>query len=137
MGRWDAGLDKWWETHPEPPVEHWTDWDYALLYAFQMMEDLTDPQSGQFMPYDQSDKVWWEPVRTTSGYLRAVETETEKSKTKPGERISAKPVFMEPTNPPTIESWLKEMEDGPSAPPEFMDARPPTPEELAALRAKD
>jgi hypothetical protein len=108
------------------------------LDAYQLIEDFTDSESGQFMPYDQSGDVHWETKRQTSGYLEAVEKATKEKKTAPGERIYAVPIFDESKPLPTIDSWLKDLEEErPRVPSEARDSRPPTAEELAALRAKD
>lgn len=129
---------KWWEPGwvGDPAlVGVWTDWDYVLLHAYQLDEDLTDSESGQFKPYDESGDVKWEVHVSTSGSMEAIERFQENREKKPGERIWVEPVFDFPEDKPTIGGWMVEREAGRDrVPVERRNARPPSPAELAALR---
>lgn len=110
-----AGHRKWWrpEWKPKPSRDtQWTPWDYRLAYAVQIIDDFTDGESGQFIPWDQSDNVYWEVQKHQSGYLAAVEKHNnEDKKQEPGVRVGAYPIFKEGAPRPTITSYLKEMEE--------------------------
>lgn len=132
----------WWEPWlsegiawvPDHTSRDWTDWDYTLADAFQTIEDFTDSESGQFIPYDASGDVDWDAQVSTSGYLEAVRKYEDAHELKPGERVYAVPSFRYPDNKPTLESWAKDQEDGVERiPSEQKGARPPTPEELRAM----
>lgn len=130
---------KWWDVEwtAEPGDTEWTEWDYTLAEVYQVIEDFTDPESGQFMPYDQSGIVRWEVRSVYSGALEAIERARESRKElKPGEKLYAVPVFDTPDQKPTLDDWIKDINSNKAdrRPPEAYDSRPPTPEELLALR---
>lgn len=132
---------KWWDPFWEPDpalVGVWTPWDFALLHAYQLHEDFTSGESGQWLPFDASPEVDWEVHTSYSGYMESVEKYQKEHKDVPGERLYATPVFRDEEHKPTIEDYLKIMEEeretGQRArKEEYRDARPPTAAELAAL----
>jgi hypothetical protein len=130
---------KWWDPtwKPGPGDTDWTTWDYILADAYQVIEDYTDPETGQYLPYDQSGDVYWDVKSKFSGSKEAMDKEMERRKDglKPGESLYAVPVFVDPENKPTLETWFKDLaEDTADRRPEKMrNARPPTAEELAAM----
>lgn len=137
---------RYWEDDWEPdPVGDtaWTDWDFALDKAFQIIEDYTDAQNGQLIWWDQSPEVRWEVRTRSSGHDAAVERkrrsmEEAGKEYEPGDSPYAVPVFDNPDNPPTMLSWLEmlEEEDGRIRPRGAQQGgRPPTAQEKAELRA--
>lgn len=131
---------KWWVRDWKPTVEDnaWVAWDYALAEAYQVIDDFTDKESGQYLPYDASGEVDWEVRSKFSGSNAAIERERESRKElKPGESLYAVAVFRNPDNKPTLKSWIADVEAGvdDGRPPEAEGARPPTGAELRALRA--
>lgn len=128
----------WWDWNWKPGAgdTDWTTWDFVLADAYQVIEDYTDKQSGQWLPYDQSGDVYWDVKSHISGSLAAIEKEQERRKElKPGESLYAVPVFGDEQNKPTLESWLKDVQEdaNDARPTKAKDARPPTAEELAAM----
>lgn len=131
---------KWWDSDWKPTREDtdWTDWDFVLAGTFQTIEDFTDKETGQYLPYDQSGEVSWDVKSQFSGSKEAIEREQERRKElKHGESLYAIPVFNHPDNKPTLQTWAKEViEDTADRRPESAKgSRPPTPEELAAMNA--
>jgi hypothetical protein len=129
---------KWWRHDWTPGVgdTDWTTWDYVLADVFQVIEDYTDPNSGQWMPYDQSADVFWDVGSSFSGAQAAIDRERERRKgeLKPGESLYATPTFRDEKNKPTLASWFAELEEGKAGlPVNAKGARPPTAEELAAM----
>lgn len=128
---------RWWDESwsPGPNDKDWTDWDYLLADVYQVIEDFTDAESGQWIPYDQSGDVYWETEIKFSGALAAVQSE-DSEKLKPGESYYAVPKFRDPDNKPTLESWARDKQEGRAdgRPPEARNSRPPTAAELKALR---
>lgn len=133
-----AGHRKWWDWQWEPDAhsQDWTDWDYVLADVFQVIEDFTDSSNGQYLPYDQSGKVHWTVKSKFSGHDEAVEKWRENHEAKPGESFYAVPEFDDPENPPTLATWIKDMEEDKAdlRPEVRRDARPPTAEELRLAR---
>lgn len=130
---------KWWDWtwKPTPGIDDaWTDWDFILADVFQVIQDYTDPETGQWMPFDQSGDVYWETDIKYSGSAEALDKARADKEPKPGESYFAYPVFRDPDNKPTLASWAKDIEEGKAdrRPPEFRDSRPPTPEERAKMR---
>lgn len=128
---------KWWDADWSPGIgdESWTTWDYVLADAFQVIQDYTDTETGQYMPYDQSGEVFWDVKSKFSGSAAAIERERDKRELKPGESLYPVPVFSKPDEKPTLASWAIDMEAGKAdlRPPTVQDARPPTGDEMAAL----
>jgi len=132
-----------WEPDPIADTQ-WTDWDFALDRAFQVIEDFTDSQNGQLIWWDQSPEVRWEVRKRFSGHDAAVERRRNElhesgKELDPGEDLYAVPVFDNPQKPPTMNSWFEMLEEEngrirPRGAPE--GARPPTPQELADLKRK-
>ncbi len=130
--------EKWWDRQWTPSLgdESWTDWDYVLAEVYQIIEDYTDKSTGQWMPYDHSGEVYWDTKSIFSGSQEAIDKEKERRDLKPGESLYAVPVFRDPDNKPTLQDWFEDMateHGGDRRPPELASARPPTPEELAAM----
>lgn len=129
----------WWDPQWKPGIgdTDWTTWDYALADAYQIIEDYTDSESGQWLPYDQSGDVYWDVKSRISGSLAAIRKAEENRELQPGESLYAVPVFRDDKDKPTLESWLKDVaeETNDARPAQAKGARPPTPEELAALEA--
>lgn len=139
------GHRKWWNEwlwgtpwEPDENARDWTEWDYLLADVEQTISDYTDPESGQYMPYDQSGEVDWDAQLKFSGALHAIQAAEKSHPAKEGESYYAVPSFRDPANKPTLESWAKDLEEGKAdgRPPEARESRPPTAEELAALRAR-
>jgi hypothetical protein len=131
---------KWWDADWVPGVgdTEWTDWDFVLAEVYQIIEDYTDKNSGQWIPYDSSGDIWWEVKSSYSGSTEAIEREQKnRGELKPGESLYAVPVFDESKPKPTLESWARDIEDEKAdrRPEEHRNARPPTAEEIAALRS--
>ncbi len=130
---------KWWDWgwKPELGDDSWTDWDYILAEVYQVIEDYTDKQSGQWMPFDQSGDVYWDVKSMYSGAQEAIQKEQERRDggLKPGESLYAVPVFDESKPLPTLTSWMIDMQEEKAdrRPSELRDARPPTPEEIRAM----
>lgn len=130
---------KWWDWtwKPTPGIDDaWTQWDYVLADTYQVIQDYTDPETGQWMPFDQSGEVDWDVEIKYSGSAEALDREREKRELKPGESLYAVPVFRNPDRKPTLASWIADVEEGKAdrRPPEARDARPPTAEERAKMR---
>lgn len=129
---------KWWDWTWQPSIgdESWTDWDYFLSDALQIIEDYTDKDTGQLIWYDQSGDVHWDVGSTFSGSKEALEKEQERrGELKPGESLYAIPVFG--AKKPTLSDWIRDMEEDKAdrRPSTARDARPPTRAELEALKA--
>lgn len=136
---------KWWDWTWQPGVgdTDFVDWDYILATVMQTIDDYTDKNSGQWMPFDQSGDVDWDVKSTFSGATAAIEKEQkERGDLDAGESLYAVPSFRYPDKKPTLASWAKDMEEDKAdlRPTEARDSRPPTPAEvqkmLAAGRAK-
>lgn len=129
---------KWWDHDWVPSITDttWTDWDYILAEVGQIIDDYTDSESGQWMPWDQSGDVWWETGSIFSGAKAEIQKEMDKrgKELEPGESLYAYPVFGDKV--PTLQDWFKSLAEGKAdrRPSEHRDARPPTPDELKALR---
>lgn len=137
-----AGHRHWWDPYwkPDPAlIQVWTDWDFALLRAYQIIEDYTLKTNGQLIWVDQSPEVDWDVESSFSGHDAALEiAHKNREELKPGETLIARPSFRNPEDPPSMTKWLEDMETG-NARPMPADApggaRPPTPEELEQIRA--
>lgn len=132
-----VGHRKWWDAEwtPSPSDEAWTEWDYVLADAYQVIQDFTDKESGQWMPFDQSGDVWWDVKSKFSGASAAIEKERENRKElKPGESLYAVPVFG--NRKPTLVDWISDIQfdkaDLRTA--AARNSRPPTAEERRLLK---
>jgi len=132
----------WWNPFWEPDSvrdTEWTDWDYALIKAYQVIEDMTSGSSGQLMWLAQSARVHWDVEARTDFADAAVQREREKRGTpKPGEELFATNPHVAPGEEmPTMLEWLEDLQTGnlgrESNAPE--GARPPTPAEVEEMRA--
>lgn len=85
---WSVDL---WRT---PDAPEWTAWDYALLEAYQMVEDYTN-QEGEFPWVDGDEELHWKIELQHSSKREAIESYTEKaqkdgkSSIKPGTIVNA------------------------------------------------
>lgn len=134
-----AGHRKWWRRDwVEDPalVSVWTEWDYILLRVVQYIEDYTNA-NGHLVWVDEDEDVWWDVDKSFSTYERDTHEFRENNDVKPWEGLRAIPKWDDDKEAPSMEKWLKQMEDGPKAERERpQGSRPPTPEELAALEAR-
>ena len=128
---------KWWQWDWKPGVgdTDWTEWDYILADVNQLIEDFTDKQSGQWLPYDTSGAVHWDIESKFSGAEEALQKWQDKHEAKPGETFYAVPVFDDPDNKPTLKSMMEESEAGEMdrRPAQAKGGRPPTAEELKRM----
>lgn len=131
-----AGHRKWWDpAWREDPalVTVWTEWDYILLRVYQYIEDYTTP-NGQLVWVEEDPDVSWEITKVESFLERERHMFRESNDIREWENLRSKPVWDPEDEPPSMEKWLKrieEMENGGSNRPQR--GRPPTPAELAAL----
>lgn len=51
--------DPFWVPDPDRHTQ-WTDWDYALMEAITVLDNLTDPATGQFAWLAEDPEVAWE-----------------------------------------------------------------------------
>lgn len=136
-----AGHRCWWDPDwVEDPalINVWTDWDFALLRAYQIIEDYTDKETGQLVWIDQSPEVDWDVKSSFSGSIEAEERAMKNRELKPGERLYSVPVPRNPDDPPSMSKWLEDMENDTARPMPAnapSGARPPTPDELAQIKA--
>lgn len=128
---------KWWKFDWVPGIgdESWTEWDFILADAYQVIDDFTDKSTGQYIPYDQSGEVHWDVKSQFSGSQAAIERAQTERELAAGETLYAVPTFDNPESKPTLSSWAKDMDEekADGRPPEMRNSRPPTPEELANL----
>jgi len=131
---------KWWDEDwvPVPGVDDaWTDWDYLLAEVYQLIGDYTDDKTGQWMPFDQSGDVYWDVKSIFSGSAAAIEKyEKNRTELEPGESLYTVPIFK--GEKPTLRTWMEDVanERADLRPVEAINARPPTPAELAAMNGK-
>lgn len=55
-----------------PDSPEWTEWDYALLEAYQMIEDYTN-QEGEFPWVDEEEGLRWKVVQRHSSKREAID----------------------------------------------------------------
>lgn len=79
-----------WFGHRDPftgePVgdkDEYLTWDYALMNAFQTIEDYTDQKSGLPVWELDDEAVYVDAVRKTNKFQQAIDEATRGSKTKP------------------------------------------------------
>lgn len=136
-----AGHRCWWrDDWEENPalINVWTSWDFALLRAYQIIEDYTDKETGQLVWVDQSPEVDWDIRHSYSGSREAELRYMKDKELKPGENIYAVPSIRNPEDPPSMLKWLTDLENDQARPMPAnapQGARPPTPEELARMRS--
>lgn len=122
---------------PDHTSRDWVEWDFILADVYQVIMDLTDPETGQLMIYDQSSEVYFDVKLRYSGAQEALENYRKNHPELPaGASPYVVPVFRDPDNKPTLEDWIKNLEEDKAdrRPEEHRDARPPTPEELRKIR---
>lgn len=131
-----AGHRKWWRKGwVENPslVSVWTEWDFILLRVAQYVEDYTNA-NGLLVWVDEDPDVWWDVNKSFSTYERDTHEFRENNDVKQWEGLRAVPRWGDDVEAPSMEKWLKQMEDGPQEHDgRPQGSRPPTPEELAAL----
>ena len=132
-----AGHRKWWhkDQKGDPAlVGVWTEWDYILLRAYQYIEDFTTP-NGHLSWIEEDTDVWWDISRVSSTYSKDIHDYRENNDVKDWESLRAKPMWNDDVEPPSMEKWLRRMEEEETEPnfPQGGTPRPPTAEELAAL----
>lgn len=136
-----AGHRHWWNPDwiPDPAlINVWTEWDFALLRAYQIIEDYTDKATGQLVWIDQSPEVDWDVKSSFSGSRAAEDRYMKDRELKPGETVYAVPSIRNPEDPPSMIKWLEDLENDRAMPMPAnapKGARPPTPEELEQIRA--
>jgi hypothetical protein len=115
----------------------WTEWDFILNRVYQYLEDYTTA-NGHPIWVEEDPDVGWDIQVVTSGYEREVHQYGENNDVKPYQHLRAKPIWADDVEPPSMEKWIKRMEEesetGFEHMPEGGTPRPPTPEELARLR---
>lgn len=135
-----AGHRKWWDPAwlPTPSLASvWTEWDFILLRVYQYIEDYTTP-NGQLVWVEEDPDVAWEITKVESFLDRERHLFRESNEVKDWESLRSKPVWDEDVEPPSMEKWLKriqEEEEGGWQRPAM--GRPPTPEELAAMNQSE
>lgn len=89
---------------------HWTDWDYSLATALQLVEDYTDSETGHLVFVEQSERVTFDATKYIKKSVAKVErmTNGKNYKATPGERWRTKPVVMDGGEMPTLTEWLEE-----------------------------
>lgn len=133
-----GGHRKWWNPAYKPETalaSAWTEWDFILLRVVQYLEDYTTG-NGHLIWIEEDPDVYWETSRSESGYERAIHEFREANDLKPYETVRAVPSWEDDVEPPSMEKWLKRMdeeEQGGFDRPQGGTPRPPTPEELANL----
>jgi len=65
--------------------DEWSSWDFSLLYAFQTIEDFTDPESGIPQWQLDDDLVEVNAVKKFNKFKAAVDIATKGRKDKPYE----------------------------------------------------
>lgn len=135
-----GGHRKWWDPSYRPTPQMaavWTEWDYILLRVYQYLEDYTTA-NGHPIWVEQDPDVYWDITTSESGYERAVHEYRDNHDLKAWQSIHAQPTWEDDVEAPSMEKWLKRLEEeaetGGFDHPQGGTPRPPTPEELAALR---
>jgi hypothetical protein len=135
-----AGHRKWWRADwvEDPALANvWTEWDYILVRAVQYIKDYTTA-SGHLVWIDEDPDVWWDIDTADSGYQLATHEYRENHEIKDWQTLRAVPRWEEDVERPSMEKWLKRLEEdegkGFDGHPSGGTPRPPTAEELAALR---
>jgi hypothetical protein len=97
-------------THTVDGEPVWTDWDYALATALQLIEDHTDAETGHLVWIEQSDRVTFDATRFVKKSVAATERKTngKNYKAQPGERWRTRPVVMNGGDMPTMTEWYEE-----------------------------
>jgi len=93
----------------------WTDWDYALAEAVQLLEDYTTPE-GHVVWEADSERVTFDAKKKISKARAAIERKTRGSKNKAyepdlGEYWVTTPRLMHGEEWPTLEEWVLEQNE--------------------------
>lgn len=130
--------DPWWVPDPVRDTQ-WTEWDYALLEASSVISTLTSKASGQLRMLTEDPDVYWEVEAVVDFAAKTVAEDRKDKDDEPG-------VIFYPANPTkrggepfwTVEQWVayQEKENRVLERGAVEGARPPTAEEMAAIRAK-
>lgn len=135
-----AGHRKWWDPDwvEDPAIAMiWTEWDYLLMRTYQYLEDFTSP-NGHLAWVEEDPDVGWDIDVVESGFEKAMHDYRENNDVKDWQNLRARPVWEDDVEPPSMEKWLKRAEENASggfpSMPQGGTPRPPTAEELAALR---
>lgn len=130
--------DPFWVPDPAKHTQ-WTHWDFSLAEAYRVKENFTDPNSGQPRWLAEDPDVYWEVGYSTSHAGADLRKAQEEVQEKPGvepylrnpQKTGGQPFW-------TVEEWLEQRE-GDGLPMERgvpEGSRPPSPEELVAMRAR-
>lgn len=135
-GHWSE--DPWWVPDPVRDTQ-WTDWDYALLEASATISMLTSKESGQLRMLTEDPDVYWEVEAVVDFAAKTVAEDRKDKDPEPG-------VTFYPVNPTkrngepfwTVEKWVEyqESENRIMERGAVEGARPPTAEEMAAIRER-
>lgn len=100
------GHRDWFTEAPTGDKDEWTDWDYALARAQQLIEDYTD-QHGNLVYEVQDDRVVVEAVRKIDKFEAAKDRITSKKNYKPldGEYYVPR-LEKRSAEWPTFEEWV-------------------------------
>ncbi len=131
-----AGHRKWWRKDwvPTPALASvWTEWDYILIRVSQYIEDYTN-SNGHLVWLDEDPDVWWDIDIASSTYAKDTHAYSDNHKVEEWETLRAVPRWDDDKETPSMEKWLRLMEEQSHEPADRpQGSRPPTPEELAAL----
>lgn len=117
----------------------WTEWDFILLRVHQYMEDYTT-QNGHPIWVEEDPDVGWDITTSESFLERERDEYMQARELKPWQHIRMTPVVADGAEPPSMEKWLKRLEEDEGTGfkfPEGERPRPPTAEELARMRGLD
>lgn len=129
--------DIWWVPDPVKDTQ-WTDWDYTLLEANRVIDMLENSSSGQLRNLAEDPDVYWEVGYRVDYGDQELQRFRKDNEAEPGVTF----YLMNPqkrNDEPFwgVTDWLKSLEVEQavdrSAP---EGARPPTPEELTAIRER-
>ena len=117
----------------------WTDWDYALVEAATVIENMTSSQSGQLRWLAEDPDVFWEVDDYTDFAARELDkVQSQKKEPEPGLSYYVKNPTKRDGKPFwSISEWL-ENADNPERrrdPDQPEGARPPTPEEYLKMQS--
>ena len=71
-----------WTGEPSGTMDEFTSWDYALMDAFQTIEDFTDQKSGIPIWELDDEAVYVDAVRKFNKFQQAIDNATKGSKSK-------------------------------------------------------
>lgn len=134
-----AGYRKWWDPEwKENPAlaSVYTEWDFVLVRVYQYMQDYTT-ENGQPIWVEEDPDVQWEMETRGSFLSKEIHDYRETHNLKPWQFPTAKPVWEDNVEPPSMRKWLKRLDDEAQGrdTDKPVRGRPPTVEELAAMQA--